>query len=1414
MATLKSDRLETPLAQWELAYSLSAAPAGMTWIPGPAQFTLGSPTNETGRFADEGPQTDVTLTTPFWIGQHEVTQREYQSVMSNNPSFFTGNPDRPVEMVTCAEATNYCAKLTLRDRQTSLIPADYAYRLPTEAEWECAARAGSSTRFSFGEDAAQLDNYAWQSDNSNNSTHPVETKQPNAWGLYDMYGNVYEWCQDWYGTYAGGAISNPQGPATGQYRVIRGGAYNNTSVRLCRSALRGNLDPDSRSLFVGFRVVLAPTISAQAPVITSVLTATGQVGVAFNYQITANHNPTNYSATGLPLGLNLNSATGQITGTPTEAGTFTITLSAKNAGGTGTATLTLTILPTAPVISSAATASGTVGSAFTYQITASNNPTNYSATGLPAGLNLNPATGQITGTPAEAGTFTITLSAKNAGGTGTATLTLTIVPTAPVISSAVTASGTVGSSFTYQITASNNPTNYNATGLPAGLNLNSATGQITGTPTEAGTFTITLSAKNAGGTGTATLTLTIVPLAPVISSAATASGTVGSPFTYQITASNNPTNYSATALPAGLTVNAATGQITGTPAAAGTFTVTLSAKNAGGTGTATLALTIVPLAPVISSAATASGTVGSPFSYQITANNNPTNYSATGLPAGLNLNSVAGQITGTPIEAGTFTITLSAKNAGGTGTATLTLTITPAVPIITSAATAGGTVGSSFTYQITANNNPTNYSAAGLPAGLNLNPATGLITGTPTEAGTFTVTLSAVNAGGTGTKTLTLTITGAAAARLDNGPLMNTARMAHYIAALPDGRVAVFGGHGQSFVALNSMEIWNPTSNAFASVTMPSSFDGGALVRLADGRYLLAGGAANLGVAPGYKTAQVFDPAAGTVTATASTMVRPRCLSYGALLGNGKALIVGGWYSSESGSYGEIYDPATGAFTATGPLNTARALPIVLPTSDGKAVIAGGSGVFGSPPALERVELYDPTNNTFSVQSEAVFAGETGWRLSTGFGREIGEQRMADGRYALMASRMVTNVTETVLALFDPGTKQFTKLAITPVFIEPVSVFVPVVNRGENTAYFLAGSNTGGGANFTFRVYRVNLATGERVAVSEPLSVATYYIGGSAMCWLGDGRLFVTGGTTSVSSSYNFSPVRNTFFVSGLAAVQPAPVISSAITASGAVGSSFTYQITANNNPISFAAADLPPGLLLDANSGLISGIPTLAGTFSIGVSAVNSAGAGSATLIVVITPPVNVIFDNGNILPVLSQPTKPTTFNVAVPIVITFIQDYHYLNGGALPGTISLRHSDGTVYGPWQTYGRTGQPSVANAYWIAEPMVTIKVGTYTVIDSDPSTWSHNPASGNAGFSLIRGYSLVTEPALTIRLIEDSQVVISWPASATGFILEAAESLLSSNWQMLTNTPGIAGDQYAVTISVAGEKEFYRLKKP
>jgi len=235
------------------------APTNMVFIP-PGTFRMGSPTNEADRSGGEGPQTATTISRAFRMGKYEVTQGEYLAVMGSNPSTFPGHTNRPVESVTWDDATNYCDQLTQRERAAGRIAANSVYRLPTEAEWEYACRAWTSTRFSYGDDPGytNLTNYAWNGDNGDGmTTHPVGQKLPNPWGLYDTHGNVYEWCQDWHGDYPGGIAVDPQGPVRGSYRVLRGGLWSGYAG-LCRSAGRGSSNPGDIYDGVGFRVVLAP----------------------------------------------------------------------------------------------------------------------------------------------------------------------------------------------------------------------------------------------------------------------------------------------------------------------------------------------------------------------------------------------------------------------------------------------------------------------------------------------------------------------------------------------------------------------------------------------------------------------------------------------------------------------------------------------------------------------------------------------------------------------------------------------------------------------------------------------------------------------------------------------------------------------------------------------------------------------------------------------------------------------------------------------------------------------------------------------------------------------------------------------------------------------------------------------------
>ena len=231
---------------------------GFVWVS-PGEFLMGSPTEEIGRDADESPPTRVIVARGFWIGKCEVTQSEYQKVMGNNPSNETGDANRPVERVSWFDAMEYCKKLTQACETQGRLPEGHVYRLPTEAEWEYACRAGTTTRFSYGEDksATQLNGCAWFSRNSDSTTHPVGTKQPNPWGLFDMHGNVWEWCIDrWEDSLPGGTITNSVRVAAGRLRVARGGSWL-YDAKACRSANRDDYSPWDRCSDIGFRVVLA-----------------------------------------------------------------------------------------------------------------------------------------------------------------------------------------------------------------------------------------------------------------------------------------------------------------------------------------------------------------------------------------------------------------------------------------------------------------------------------------------------------------------------------------------------------------------------------------------------------------------------------------------------------------------------------------------------------------------------------------------------------------------------------------------------------------------------------------------------------------------------------------------------------------------------------------------------------------------------------------------------------------------------------------------------------------------------------------------------------------------------------------------------------------------------------------------------
>ena len=446
-------------------------------------------------------------------------------------------------------------------------------------------------------------------------------------------------------------------------------------------------------------VVTTPPIS-----ITTTSLVGGTRDVAYSAPLAATGGLTAYtwSATGLPAGLTINAATGQISGTPTAVGTssvvVTVTDSTVPTAKTDTKTLSLVIVAPTLAISTTSLVGGTTGIAYTAPVAATGGTTPYawSATGLPTGLTINATTGQISGTTAVAGTVSVVVTVTDAGvptpQTASKTLSLVIVSPALTISTTSLVNGQINSAYTAPVAATGGTTPYawSATGLPAGLTINAATGQISGTPTVTGTFasvvvTVTDATVPTAQTATKTLSVLITPPIFTITTTSLVGGTINVAYSASVAATGGvaPYSFSATGLPAGLTISAA-GAISGTPTVTGTFPVAVTATDTTAptaqTVTKTLSLVIVPPVLTISTASLSSGTVSVAYSATVAATGGtaPYAWSATGLPTGLTINATTGVISGTTTIAGSNTVVVTVTDASSTNASkSLTLVIVP-----------------------------------------------------------------------------------------------------------------------------------------------------------------------------------------------------------------------------------------------------------------------------------------------------------------------------------------------------------------------------------------------------------------------------------------------------------------------------------------------------------------------------------------------------------------------------------------------------------------------------------------------------------------------------------------------------------------------------------------------------------------
>ncbi|GFO56251.1 hypothetical protein GMSM_32580 [Geomonas sp. Red276] len=677
---------------------------------------------------------------------------------------------------------------------------------------------------------------------------------------------------------------------------------------------------------LGIAVSKALTVAVFQPLsVTTTSLATVTVGGIYNQGLLATGGapPYSWSITSgtLPAGLTLNGTTGAITGSPTAAVSATLTFVVTDINGTtASKSLTLTVYGQLAV-TTATLATGTVGTAYSQGLSASGGATPYSwavASGaLPAGLSLNAATGAITGTPTADGSASFTVQVTDALGTAVSKALTLAVYQPLAVSSGGLATGTVGTAYSLSLAASGGLTPYSwsltSGTLPAGLTLNGTTGAISGTPTAAASAALTFKVTDANN-ATATKSLTLTVYAPLtVATTSLANGIVGFAYNQSVSATGGATPYSWTvasgALPAGFSLNASTGAITGTSTATGTSSFTVQVADSLG-GTATKALTIGIFQPLsVTTTTLATGTAGTAYSQTLAAGGGLAPYSwsvASGtLPAGLTLAPSTGVIGGTPTAAASASLTLQVTDANGTtANRALTLTVYGQLAVATTTLSSG-IINTTYSQSLSATGGLAPYSwsvtSGSLPAGLSLNASTGAITGTPTTAGSSSFTVQVADSlGGTATAPLQLTIASTATIALDTTVYTDVATAGSTIAS------PSFTTKGAGELLLAFVSASSPDTGTNTSV---SSISGGSLTwtraALANGQR----GTAEVWYA--YATTALT----GTVTATLNQSVSSRSITVVALTGT----------ASGASAIGAV---ATGGASASAPsvsLTTTRA---------------------------------------------------------------------------------------------------------------------------------------------------------------------------------------------------------------------------------------------------------------------------------------------------------------------------------------------------------------------------------------------------------------------------------------------------------------------------------------------------------
>ncbi|WP_440709306.1 putative Ig domain-containing protein [Herbiconiux sp. YIM B11900] len=1023
-----------------------------------------------------------------------------------------------------------------------------------------------------------------------------------------------------------------------------------------------------------------------------------------------------------------------------------------------------------PVVTSGALSAGTVGAAYSFQLTSNVSPVTFSVTGLPDGLQADAQSGLINGTPAIDGEFTVRLEAIGTEPSDTTQVrydTLVIDPApviTPVITSTAPPSGTVGVPYSFQVTSNVSPVTFSITGLPDGLTADAQSGLISGTPTTPGESTVKLQAvgstPSSGSSQVvyATVLIEAAPvIVPVITSGPLPDGTAGVPYSFQVTSNVSPVTFSITGLPDGLTADAQTGLIQGTPTVYGEFTVRVQAiSDPAGDVSQTAYYTVViepstGVAPIITAGTPPAATTGESYGFRITATGDNLTYSATGLPAGLTIDAQTGFIGGTPADAGTYEVALRVVDAAGRiGTAQIALIVDPALipaPVITTSSLPAATVGTAYRFQITATGDNLRYSARGLPLGMNIDRVSGIIMGTPTSSGQFTVLVEAEDAGGqTATKQLLLQVDPAAVPVITTNSLPDaTVGTAYRFQVTATGEELEYSARGLplglGIDLATGLITGTPISEGMATV----------LLQVDDA----------LGQAV---TKQLFlqvDPAAVPVITTSSLPDATAGTGYRfQVTATGDGLE----YSARGLPQGLGIDTATGLITGT-PVSAGPAT-VLLQVDDVLGQTATKQIVMQVEPAVA------PMITTGSLPDATVGVAYRFQVTATGDGLSYSARGLPRGLNIdlvsgiIMGTPMTAGPATVILqvedALGQEATKQLILQVNAPAAPTITTSALPAARVGA--VYNLLVTATGDELVYSAR----GLPLGLRIDSATGLITGTPTTAGSATVIL------------QVDDAYGQTATKQLPLQVAEGAV---PVITTRALPDAAVGDAYRFQVTATGSGLEYSARGLPRGLTIDASTGLITGTPTTAGSATVILQVDDALGQTAAkqlTLKVNASRPPTIT----------SGPLPAGTVGSAYRFQVTATADGPKYSAQGLPAGLDIDPSSGLITGTPTTEGvATVLLQVDDAFGrTATKQETLRITAAGVPPlAPPVLTSAPPSDGTVG----TGFSYT--PIVTSA----TPVTFTLDGSVPGLVFDPATG-------SLTGTPTTAGSFRLVITATNG----------